>query len=59
MPVLAGIPAVAAVIGFHGPGLAQQAPCPDDLASAPALAMTMDSLSSPVRRRLIHGKAAG
>ena len=29
-----GIPAVAAVIGFHGPVLAQQAPGPDDLASA-------------------------
>ena len=34
MRILTGILAVAAVIGFHGPGLAQQAPGPDDLASA-------------------------
>ncbi len=32
-----GIPAAAAVIGFHGPVLAQEAPGPDDLASAFAL----------------------
>ena len=34
MRILTGILAVAAIIGFHGPVLAQQAPGPDDLASA-------------------------
>ena len=34
MRMLTGILAVAAVIGFHGPVLAQQAPGPDDLAAA-------------------------
>ncbi len=34
MRVLTGILAVAAVIGFHGPVLAQEAPGPDDLALA-------------------------
>ena len=34
MRILSGILAVAVVVGFHGPGLAQQAPGPDDLASA-------------------------
>ncbi len=34
MRILAGILAAAAVIGFHGPVLAQQAPGPDELASA-------------------------
>ena len=34
MHVLTGIPAAAAVIGFHGPGPARQAPGPDGLVSA-------------------------
>ena len=37
MRVLTGILAVAAVIGFHGPGLAQQAPGQDDLAAVMGL----------------------
>ena len=39
MRILSGVLVVVAVIGFHGPGLAQQAPGPDDLAAALGLGL--------------------